>query len=140
MDASPGTPIPPLEKIIHLVFMFHETRAFSAHGNAEKAALLRMEENTLYECHGVSRETVEKYAATYDRDSVLSFFRNDTAYLELEKAFARAPIQKFDILKRLTSFTSPTRIEGKHVRTIPVAEYRGATSELNSLFREHMHN
>jgi hypothetical protein len=140
MDASPGTAIPPLEKVIHLVFMFHETRAFTAHGNAEKAALLRMEENTLYECHGVSRETVEKYAAAYDRNRVLDFFRNDDAYLELEKAFARAPNEKFNILKRLTSFTSETRIEGKHVRTIPVAEYRGATSELNSLFREHRHN
>jgi len=140
MDASPGTPIPPLEKIIHLVFMFHETRAFTAHGSTEKSALLRVEEDALYECHGVSRETVEKYAAVYDRNSVLSYFRNDAAYLELEKAFARAPNEKFNTLKRLTSFASPTRIEAKHIRTIPVAEYQGVTAELNSFLREHRHN
>jgi hypothetical protein len=140
MDALPRTTIPPLEKVIHLVFMFHETNAFAAHGSAEKTALLRMEENTLYECHSVSRESVANYAAAYDRDSVLSFFRNNSAYLELEKAFTRAPNEKFNILKGLTSFTSPTRIEAKHVRTIPVAEYPRARAALDLLFREHRHN
>lgn len=100
---------------------------------------MRSEESALYECHGVSRETVESYAAAYDRDAVLSFFRNDLAYLEMEKAFARAPAEKFNILRRLTSFTTATRIEGKHMRTIPVAEYRRATNELNSLVPDHRH-
>jgi hypothetical protein len=140
MDALTGKPIPPLEKIIHLVFMYHETNAYLAHGSPEKSALLRAEETTLYDCHGVSRQTVESYAATYDRDTVLSFFRTDPAYLELENAFFRAPNEKFNILKRVTSFASATRIEGKHVRTIPVAEYKRTTAELNALAREHRHN
>jgi hypothetical protein len=120
--------------------MFHETNAFAAHGSEERTALLREEEWCLYRCHGVSRETVETYAAAYDRNTVLSFFRNDLVYQELEKAFARASGEKFNILKRLTSFVSPTRIESKHLRTIPVAEYRGAMAELSALPREHQHN
>ena len=140
MDASPARSAPPLQDIVHLVFMFHETNAFAAHGSGEKTALLREEERCFYGCHGVSRETVENYAAAYDRNAVLSFFRNDPAYLELEKAFARASAEKFNILKRLTSFVSPTRIESKHVRTIPVAEYRQAMADLSALPREHQHN
>jgi hypothetical protein len=140
MDASPTKTAPPLKDVVHLVFMFHETNAFAAHGSGEKTALLRQEERDLYEGHGVSRETVEKYAAAYDRETVLSFFRNDSAYLELEKAFARASIGKFEILKRLTSFVPETRIEGKHVRTIPVAAYRRAMAELSMLPLEHRHN
>ena len=136
MDSS-EKPVPPLEKVIHLVFMFHETNAFAAHGSPEKTATLRDEESTLYHGHGVSREIVKRYADTYDRDTVLSFFRSDAAYLELEKAFTRAPNQKLEILRRLTSFSSAARIDGKHIRTIPVAEYRRATAELNALPREH---
>ena len=137
MDAVAGKPIPPLEEIIHLVFMFHETNAYAVRGSTEQIAALREQERTLYDCHGVSRGTVENYAASYSRDDVLSFFRNDLTYLELEKAFARAPNEKFNILRRLTSFWSPTRIEAKHVRTIPVADYHRAMAELNTLPREH---
>ena len=129
------TQIPPLEKIIHLLFMFHETRSYALHGNAEKAALLRNEEDMLYDCHRVDRETVERYAAKYDREAVLSFFRSDPDYLELERAFARASDEKYNVLARVTSFASATRIEAKHIRTIPVAEYRRTTAELNFLPR-----
>jgi hypothetical protein len=140
MDVVPGKPVPPLAEVIHLVFMYHETNAYSAHGSPEKTSLLRAQERMLYECHGVSRQTVESYAAAYDRETVLSFFRTDPAYLELERAFMRAPNEKFNILKGLTSFTSATRIDGKHVRTIPVADYPRATAALNALPREHRHN
>lgn len=140
MDALLKTSTPPLQDIIHLVFMFHETNAYSVRGSTEQTAVLREMENTLYECHGVTRETVENYAASYDREVVLSFFRNDPTYLELEKAFARAPSEKFNILKRLTPFWSSSRVEGKHVRTIPVSEYRRAMYQLNALPREHRHD
>jgi hypothetical protein len=137
MDTSQ---IPPLEKIIHLVFMYHETRAYAAHGNAEKAAILRGEESDLYGCHRVARETVEHYASAYDRETVLSFFRNNDVYLEMERAFARASDEKFNIPARETSFTSATRIEAKHMRTIPVAEYQRVTAELNRLPRDFRRN
>jgi N-dimethylarginine dimethylaminohydrolase len=130
---------PPLEKIIHLLFMYHETCAFALRGNVEKAGLLRQEEETLYQGHGISREQVQQYAAVYNRDAVLTFFRTNPEYLELEKAFARAPDEKFNVLRRVTSFTSATRIESKHMRTIPVADYARVTAELNLLARQQRH-
>ena len=139
MDAI-QTQAPPLQDIIHLVFMFHETNAYALRGSSELTATLREQENTLYECHNVMRSTVENYAAQYDREAVLSYFRNDPTYAELEKAFARAPAEKFNIIRRLTPFWSSSRIEGKHVRTIPVSAYHRAIHELNALPPDHRHN
>ena len=140
MDALITTQrLPPLNDIIHLVFMFHETNAYAVRGSVDQTRLLRDEEEALYECHRVTREMVENYAANYDRSVVLSFFRTDPTYIELEKAFARAPDAKVGIIKHLTSFCPSTRIETKHLRTIPVAEYSRAIAQLNALPREHRH-
>jgi hypothetical protein len=140
MDALTKTQrLPPLKDIIHLVFMFHETNAYAMRGSVDQTRLLRDEEETLYECHSVSRETVHDYAANYDRAAVLEFFRNDPTYVELEKAFARAPNAKNAIIKRLTSFCPESRVEAKHLRTIPTAEYPRAIAQLNALPREHRH-
>lgn len=138
MDALTTTQrLPPLRDIIHLVFMFHETNAYAVRGSVDQTRLLREEEETLYECHSVSREKVENYALNYDRTAVLSFFRTDPTYIELEKAFARAPEAKVGIIKRLTSFCPSSRVETKHLRTLPVAEYPRAIAQLNALPREH---